>query len=789
MASERRCQEEAVLALFAATIIAQGTVAGVVADAQRAPLMGVSVAIEGTRLSAVTDRRGAFVLPNVGAGRQVVLTRLIGYDVRRDTVNVVAGDTTRLNLRLVESIVLLDAVVVSATGERERLATTPAAMGAVQRDELKSARPAHPSEIMNRMAGVWVNVTGGEGHTMAIRQPMTTDPVYLYLEDGIPSRSTGFFNHNALYEINLPQADGVEVIKGPGTALYGSDAIGGVVNVNTRAPSRTPELSLSAEGGAWGFGRVLASASNTFGDNGLRLDANYTRTDGWRDGTGYDRQSVSARWDSYFASGRLKTVIAWSNIDQNTAGSSAILAKDFQNVPTFNYTPISFRKVGALRLSSSYEQQGARSLLSVTPYARLNSMEMIPNWTLTFDPQVSKTENTSFGLLARYRRDFGVMDARIIIGADIDYSPGNRFERIIATTSYVRPVDSTSTPVKTARVFTAYRDSTPVYDYDVTFHGVSPYVHFEMAPVSRLRLAVGARYDVLGYDYDNQLSDVATGSRWLRPADTTLAYRRLSPKLGATYSFGAGVTVFGAFRAGFRAPSEGQMFRQGSSVNTVGLRPVKVENYEVGVRGRVARLSYDVAAYTMRKHDDILSITTGTSTETANAGETRHRGVEVTLGLEAARNLVFTAGYTYARHTYQDWVLNAASLTADFSGNEMDVAPRSFGSARVRWTPALLGGGDIVAEVSRMGWYWMAPLNLSPANPTDGTRATHIYGGHTLVNLRASWVVAGHTTMFARVMNLTNQRYAERATFTTPQRGEEFSPGLPRTFYLGVQYQ
>ena len=95
----------------------------------------------------------------------------------------------------------------------------------------------HPAEIVNRTPGVYVSNFGGEGHMTAIRQPITTKPVYAFLEDGVPIRSTGFFNHNALYEINIPQADRLEVIKGPGTAIYGSDAIGGVVNVFTRDPS------------------------------------------------------------------------------------------------------------------------------------------------------------------------------------------------------------------------------------------------------------------------------------------------------------------------------------------------------------------------------------------------------------------------------------------------------------------------------------------------------------------------------------------------------------------------
>ena len=751
------------IAALAAPARGQGTgaVQGTITDPRGQPLAGATVLIEGSPYGGATDGSGVYRLAGLPSGVHALRVRLVGYVERRERVTVTAGDTVTLNLQLALSVVELDPVVVSATGESERLSQMPVAMGAVRREELATARPAHPAEIMNRMAGVWVNVTGGEGHTTAIRQPMTTDPVYLYLEDGIPSRSTGFFNHNALYEINLPQADGIEVIKGPGTALYGSDAIGGVVSATTRPPSRQAELSATLEGGAWGFARLLGTASNTFGANGLRADVNYSRTDGWRDGTAYDRQSATARWDHDFGAARLKTVVTFSNIDQQTAGSSAVADSDYVQRPQINYTPISFRTVQALRVSAAYERQGARSLISITPFARYNSMEMIPNWTLTFDPQHSTTQNSSAGLLARYRRNFAALDARLIVGADVDYSPGSRFERIIGVT-------------RVGPVFTSYRDSTPVYDYDVAFHGISPYVHLEASPLPRWRVTVGARYDALGYSYDNHLSDTTLG-RWRRPADTSLSYTRLSPKLGTTYSFGTGATAFAAYRAGFRAPSEGQIFRQGSSINTVGLRPVKVESYELGVRGRVARrFTYDVVGYVMTKFDDILSYTLPSgATEVVNAGETRHRGVEVSLGLEAARDLVFTAGYTYGKHAYERWDINS---TVTYSGNEMDVAPRHFGSGRVRYSPAFLGGGDLSAEVSRMGWYFMDPAD------------SHYYEGHTLLNLRGSVVLFNRTTVFARLMNATDKRYAERATFTTA-RGDEFSPGLPRTFYLGVQYQ
>src|SRR5215213_3271015 len=202
---------------------------------------------------------------------------------------------------------------------------------------------------MKRIPGVYVSQLSGEGHSMSMRQPITTKPMYLYLEDGIPTRATGFFNHNALYEVNIPQAAGVEVIKGPGTALYGSDAIGGVVNVLTRPAPLSPSLESSIEGGANGYRRLLATGGSRWRGNGVRVDLNVTHSDNWKQDAPFDRQSGTIRWDAATSNGwTARTVLTGSRIDQQDV--PAVSQPVFDTATAVNLAPIAFRTVRALRL-------------------------------------------------------------------------------------------------------------------------------------------------------------------------------------------------------------------------------------------------------------------------------------------------------------------------------------------------------------------------------------------------------------------------------------------------------
>lgn len=674
-----------------------------------------------------------------------------------------------------EAETILEQVTVTGTREKERLVETPASVGAVKAEALAADKPAHPAQVMNQIPGAAVAVTNGEGHTTALRQPFTTSPVYLFLEDGIPSRSPGFFNHNALYEINVPQAGGIEVNRGPSSALYGSDAIGGVVNVLTRVPPTKTELGGSVEIGEHGWWRALLNGGSGYANGGVRADLNLSATDGWRDDTAYDRKSGTLRWDHFIGdSTSLKTVLGFSEIDQDTGANSPLVREDYKHDPTRNYLPIAFRKVSALRLSTSFEHEASDSLLSITPYVRDNSMDLLASFALRFDPSLAETRNQSYGLMAKWRQDFAPMRARVIAGIDLDMSPGSRRENRVNATTRGRGA---------SQEFIEYTLGPRIYDYDVEYRGISPYLHGELSPTERLRLTAGLRYDDMRYTVRNDFAAgvVQVGTSFYgQAADTTVSFRRATPKFGATYALDRDTHLFASYNRGFRAPSESQLFRPSRATSRASalslaqsaleLDAIRAEQFEFGVRGVVAGVSYDLVAYDLTKRDDIVSQRDPETTQTitTNAGKTRHRGIEVGLGAPLHHAVRLDVALSYAWHEFDDW----KTERDDFGGNEQASAPRLMSNTRLTWTPTAAIRAQL--EWSRIGSYWLDDAN------------TVKYGGHNLFNLRGNYALDPTWSLFGSIQNLTDKRYAESAQLSTGST-PVYSPGLQRTVIAGVE--
>jgi outer membrane receptor protein involved in Fe transport len=219
-------------------------------------------------------------------------------------------------------------VIVSASREAQSGTEAPVAISTLSPQVLGGIKATSLEQVLNKVSGVYMVDLGNEQHFMAIRQPISTRSVFLYLEDGIPIRTSGNFNHNALIEINQAALKTIEVIRGPASSLYGSEAIGGAVNFITQAPSSVPTASVQAEAGTGGYRHTRLQASGTRGRLGLFAGADYAwQRDGFRQHSDYHKLALTLRAD-YQIGERTKLVATASLVDYQTdqTGGSTVLS-------------------------------------------------------------------------------------------------------------------------------------------------------------------------------------------------------------------------------------------------------------------------------------------------------------------------------------------------------------------------------------------------------------------------------------------------------------------------------
>lgn len=666
----------------------------------------------------------------------------------------------------------LDVIVVTAIREAKPKSELPESVTVLNQHQIQNIAPSHPSELLNRVPGVHVNNLGGEGHMTSIRQPLTTAGVYLFLEDGIPTRPTGYFNHNGLYEVNIPQAGGVEVTRGPGSALYGSDAIGGIINTLSAAPPALGhDIGMDLESGSDGWRRALLSAGANYAPGaGIVAQLNATESEGFREEADYERQSASVRWDTPVTeTTQAKTVLAWNDIDQS--GSSGLFAADYRNDPEQNYYrgDIARREVYALRLSSEFASTLSETeQLSITPFYRDNRMDLMPSWMLSFDPQQYTTAFQSYGLLTKYRLNLPAIHGQFITGIDMDITPSTYEEDQLLMTKVGNEYIS--------YVYTGRRN----YDFEATQSSVSPYAHLEWQPLENLRTSVGVRYDTFSVEYEDKLPatvpEVIGFRRWFRPDDQKTDYEQWSPKLGLIYSFNRHHDLYANYRHAFRVPTAGQLFRSGSSINSDELDPVRSDSIEIGTRGQLlAQLGYELTLYHMVTKDDIVNyIDTGVRYIT-NAGETQHDGVEIALSANLGNEWGMDIAWTWTKQTYEDFSYVCGAITCNWAGNDIMQAPESLGNLSLNYEPAALRALRIELELEHMGRYFVDQTN------------TDEYDGHNLLNLRARYLVNTAFEVYARVQNITDRRYST-STAMDPVNGIEYRPGQPLSGFAGFRY-
>ena len=203
----------------------------------------VTISINGTTMGCVTDATGHYFLKNIPEGRWTVEASSLGYGSVEHTFDAVAGRSIELNFTLHEDATMVDEVVVSATRNETNRKKTATVVNVMSGKLFESTASSTLSESMNFQSGLRVENNCGNCGTMQLRINGLEGHYSQILLDSRPI----FSSLAAVYGLDqLPVAmvERVEVIRGGGSALFGSNAIGGVVNIITKDPLRN-SLSIS----------------------------------------------------------------------------------------------------------------------------------------------------------------------------------------------------------------------------------------------------------------------------------------------------------------------------------------------------------------------------------------------------------------------------------------------------------------------------------------------------------------------------------------------------------------
>ncbi len=196
-----------------------------------------SIAVKGTTIGCSSDATGHYYLKNLPVGRHTIVVTLLGFETIEQPIEAVAGKNIEMNFTLEEQAMSLDEVVVSATRNETNRRRTATVVNVASQKLFESTASSNLSDSMIFKSGLRVENNCGNCGTMQLRINGLEGHYSQILLDSRPI----FSSLAAVYGLDqLPVAmiERVEVVRGGGSALFGSNAIGGVVNIITRDPLR-----------------------------------------------------------------------------------------------------------------------------------------------------------------------------------------------------------------------------------------------------------------------------------------------------------------------------------------------------------------------------------------------------------------------------------------------------------------------------------------------------------------------------------------------------------------------
>ena len=499
------------------------TLAGRVVDAATdSALAGAFVFVSGTLLHARTDAHGAYRLDGIAPGAYTVRIVMLGYrPVVRDSVSLAAGAPRRLDVAMARAAVQLAPVSVTASQVERSAGQSVASVSVMSREDITSRDVVNLDEALPYVGGVTFNhgqidLRGASGASGGVGSRV------LVLLDGHPVLSADG-SETDFQALPVMDVDRVEVVKGAYSAVYGSNALGGVVNIVTTPIGRDPVTTVRAHYGAYdvpsalrfasgrlSFKGIAAEHSRRIGPVGLRLYVGRDVSAGYEQDDSASHWLYSGKLVFPMAAGRLSS--AYATYSSENDGNFFVWRDAQHPYEAPAGTAGDWAHYGKLSAGATLIPiAGQRSLLQITPYYEHDASQN----HFAGNRDYHRASRLGTGLQYTLAPD---PDATLIVGADASHTD-------ITSDILGRPAGDTST---------AFVGQPRLEDYGL-------YAQAERRLGDRLTGSAGTRLDV----------HHATGGA---------TERSLSPKLGLAYRLSRLVSARASVGHGYRAPAAIEQF-------------------------------------------------------------------------------------------------------------------------------------------------------------------------------------------------------------------------------------
>jgi len=681
------------------------------------------------------------------------------------SLNVLAEQKESALAQQKESAATLEEVIVFSHRIPTSLADAPANLAAITEENIEATNAIHIHELISQVPGVNFQRGDGQESLPGIRSAVLTGAGacgnVLVLEEGIPVRGTAFCNVNELFDTHFEHASQVEIIRGPGSVIYGGNSLNGSINVSL-ADRGTDVFQLDIGEDEY----VRAKAALSYGGESQygRVYASLTDADSFREESGFNQQKLSLRHFAKLADWNLNAGATYTRLDQETAGflvgTDAYLDADRISE---NPNPEAFRQSESFRAWAKFSKTyNDGSTLAITPFVRSTDMSFLLHF-LPGQP-LEENEHSSLGLQAVYSKNTD-SSLQWSLGVDADVSNGSLLQvqnEATEGSAFLQETIPTGTQ----------------YDYEVDALQLAAFGQLTWQVNDRLALVSGLRVESLDFDYDNLSLDGRTrddgtecgfgGCRYSRPADRQDSFFDVSPRLELKYAVNDNFQLHASASNSFRAPQATELYRLQGAQEVASIDSVNASSFELGANYITQGLKIGASIYSLDQRNVIIR---DSDSFNIDGNSTDSQGFEFSIQQRLNDSWSWQAAWSIAEHRYSsDQFIGDLNI----NGNEIDTAPRSVGNASLNWSPT--------RKIS-------TALSFQHVdNYFTNAENTNEYPGHTVWDLRVQYALSESLTTSVRIDNVTDELYAERADFTG-FTGERFFPGRPRAFTFSIEYR